>query len=250
MRYKLTIAYDGSAFHGWQEQTAEDGAPLRTVQGVVRSTLQQVIGQPLTLIGASRTDTGVHAVGQVAHFDADLRIPLDRLPMAINSRLPNDVEIREAVIVDNDFDAISGAKEKQYRYRIWNSTHRPLALRHTVYHCWLNLDLDRMRDAAGRLIGTHDFESFANTAHGRTTTVRTITDCRVEPGDDPELHVIVAGTGFLYNMVRIIVGTLIEVGRGHWEPDHVDALLAEPDRAKAGPTIEPGGLCLEWIRYD
>ena len=250
MRYRLTIAYDGAGFHGWQEQTAPDGGPLRTVQGVVRQTLQEVLGQPLTLIGASRTDTGVHAIGQVAHFDADCRIPLDRLAMAINSRLPNDVEVLEAKQAHDTFDAISGAQEKQYRYRLWNSTRRPLAIRHTVYHCWLELDRDRMSDAAGRLVGTHDFESFANTHHGRTSTVRTITQCRVEAGPEPELHVVVAGTGFLYNMVRIIVGTLIEVGRGHWEPSYIDELLANPDRQNAGPTIEPNGLCLEWIRYD
>lgn len=275
MRYKLTIAYDGSQFHGWQEQNPPDAEPLRTVQGVVREALTQVARQPIEVIGASRTDTGVHATGQVAHFDAELSIPIDRLPLAINSRLPEDVEIRGAEIVDKTFDAISGARDKQYRYRIWNAAQRPLGLRHQVYHCWLKLDPDRMNDAASRLIGEHDFEGFTNAGHGRVSTVRTIFDCRVEthpfepqavthdhagaadaeaghlaPGSPGrELHVVVSGNGFLYNMVRIIVGTLVEVGRGHRAPRYIDELLAHPDRQQSGPTAPPNGLCLEWIRY-
>jgi tRNA pseudouridine38-40 synthase len=248
-RYKLTIAYDGSGFHGWQEQVAVQGPALRTVQGVMRQTLQRVLGQPIELTGASRTDTGVHARGQVAHFDADTPIPLSRLAKAINARLPDDVEVRQVEPVDRSFHAIRGAVDKQYRYRIWASQQRPLGLRHMVYHWWGPLELKPMQDAAARLIGEHDFAAFANAGHGRTSTVRRIFDCRVVTAQPPQVDLVVRGNGFLYNMVRIITGTLIEIGRGHWPPDRVDALLESGDRQQAGPTVPPNGLCLEWIEY-
>lgn len=266
MRYRLTIAYDGSRYHGWQEQRGPDGSPrVPTVQTAVRQALQHLARQPVTLHGASRTDTGVHALGQVAHFDADhLTVPIDRLPRAVNSRLPDDIEVRDAAIVDEAFDAISGARDKQYRYRLWNSERRPLAYRHTVYHCWTPLRVDAMRAAAAALVGEHDFAAFTNAGHGRLSTVRTLHACDVERhpltgsvGDEPppapgrgELHVVVRGNGFLYNMVRIIAGTLVEVGRGRFDADHVRRLLTEGDRRLAGPTLPPQGLCLEWIRYD
>jgi len=249
-RYRLSIAYDGSNFHGWQEQVPPGQPPLRTVQGVVREALQHVLRQPITLRGASRTDTGVHAMGQVAHFDADdVRVPLERLPMAINSRLPGDVEIRAAEPVGDDFDAVTGAVDKQYRYRLWNATRRPLGLRHMVHHFWEPLNVEAMNDAAGRLVGQHDFAAFTNAGHGRLTTVREVFACTVEQGPDPEVHIVIRGGGFLYNMVRIIAGTLVEVGRGHWPAEYVDEVLRGADRQKAGPTLPPNGLCLEWIRY-
>lgn len=266
MRYRLTIAYDGTRYHGWQEQIGPDGTPLvPTVQTAVRQAIQHIARQPITLHGASRTDTGVHAIGQVAHFDADhLTVPIDRLPRAINSRLPEDIEVRDARLADAGFDAISGARDKQYRYRLWNTERRPLAYRHTVYHCWTPLDAEAMRAAAAELVGEHDFAGFTNAGHGRVSTVRTLFACGVErhaltgsAGGDAnaaqghaELHIVVRGNGFLYNMVRIIAGTLVEVGRGRFDVEHVRGLLAEGDRHRAGPTLPPQGLCLEWIRYE
>ncbi len=250
MRHKLTIAYDGSQFHGWQEQRPPEGLPVRTVQGVVRQTCQQVFGQPIELVGASRTDTGVHALGQVAHLDADTSVPPGRMALAITSRLPEDVEVRSVEIAPPDFDAISDAKRKQYRYRIWADEHRPLTLRHCVYHWWAPLDVRLMNDAAMRLVGEHDFAGFANANHNRATTVRTVYDCHIEdlPGS-PEIHIVIQGDGFLYHMVRIIAGTLLEVARGHRRPSYVDQLLAESDRQQSGPTLPPQGLVLEWIKY-
>jgi len=248
-RYMLTIAYDGTAFHGWQKQTPPECEPLRTVAGVVEDALRHVLRQPLDLVGASRTDAGVHAQGQVAHFDADTSIPLEKIASAVNSRLPNDVEIRSAQIAPARFDAISDATSKQYRYRIFNTAQRPLDKRHTVYHCWTPLDITLMSDAAARLVGTHDFEGFAAAHHGRTTTVRTVLRCEVLTTDAPEVHIVVEGTGFLYNMVRIIAGTLVEVGRGRFTPDVVDRILQSHDRRQAGPTLPPQGLCLEWIKH-
>ena len=248
MRYRLTIAYDGTAFHGWQRQVRVDGSELRTVQGAVAEAIVQAVQQPVRLQGASRTDAGVHAVGQVAHFDAETRIPTERLPDAINARLADDVEVLEARVVPTTFDACSDAVEKQYRYRLWNTRRRPLGLRHMVYHCWTSLDIDRMQTAATMLIGEHDFAAFAATGHGRESTVRTVTGCDVQVRE-PEVQIVVRGDGFLYNMVRIIAGTLVEVGRARFEPAHIQTLLAERRRELAGPTLPPQGLCLEWIRY-
>ncbi len=253
-RYKMTIAYDGSGFHGWQKQVigGVDDTTVRTVGGVVESTLQRVLGQPITLVGASRTDAGVHARGQVAHCDVrDCRVPPERMALAINSRLPRDVEVISAEPVGPEFHAIRGVESKQYRYRIFHSEQRPLEKRAFVYHYWHKLDVSRMQDAAARLIGEHDVAGFAAASHGRATTVRTIHDCRIEQtGDrDREIHIVVEGNGFLYHMVRIISGTLIDVGRGRFEPDVIDRVLASGDRSQAGVTLPPNGLWLEWIRY-
>jgi tRNA pseudouridine38-40 synthase len=264
-RYKLTVAYDGSAFHGWQKQQPPDQPWPRTVQGELEHTLMHVLRQPsaeIDLLGASRTDTGVHAVGQVCHFNSTTTIPVERLCMAINSRLPDDIEARHAEVVDKGFDAIRDATDKQYRYRILNAPHRALGLRKLVYREWKPLDLDAMRDAAARLIGTHDVHGFAAAAHGRTTTVRTIHDCQVEQHPLPvgylatdrerpgrELHVVISGNGFLYHMVRIVAGTLLDIGLGRMPPSRIDEVLATRDRRRAGPTLPPHGLCLEWINY-
>jgi tRNA pseudouridine38-40 synthase len=257
-RYLLTIAYDGTDFHGWQAQARpahQEGPDLRTVQGVMQHALALSLGQPVLLQGASRTDAGVHALGQRAHFDAQTRIPLERLALAINARLPPDVDVRAAQCVPDDFDAVRHAVSKQYRYRFRLGTHRPLLARRHVHHVFVPVEPEPMRQAAVKLVGEHDFAAFAAADHDRLTTIRTIHDCRVEiaEGSDPlagrELHLVVSGSGFLYNMVRIIAGTLLEIGRGRWTPDRIDQLLADPRRQLAGPTAPPQGLCLEWIRY-
>ncbi|MCE9590048.1 MAG: tRNA pseudouridine(38-40) synthase TruA [Planctomycetes bacterium] len=248
-RYKLTIAYDGTLFHGWQKQEPAGVEPLRTVQGVVEQAVLRTMQQQLNVVGASRTDAGVHALGQTAQFDAATRIPLERMADAINSRLPEDVEVRRAEFAPPGFDAISGARSKQYRYRLFMSKLRPLDRRHYVYHCWTPLDVGRMNDAARRMIGEHDFLGFAAASHDRITTVRTIHDCRVEAVGD-EVQVVVSGSGFLYNMVRIITGTLVEVGRGRFGPEVVDLVLRTRERREAGPTMPPTGLWLEWVKYE
>lgn len=269
-RYKLTVTYDGSGFRGWQRQNPPNAPAPRTVCGVMEEAMQRALQQPVTLVGASRTDAGVHALGQVAHFDAATPIPVERLALAINARLPEDVQIQKVEAAAADFDAIAGARAKQYRYRIWNSRHKPLGVRHLFWHCWYEFDLARMQEAARRVVGEHDFEGFAAADHDRMTTVRTVFDCRVEvgacgggeeggagaaspvpflPGGSQVLDIVVQGSGFLYNMVRIIAGTLVEIGRGHDEPELVDRVLATRDRRLAGPTLPPHGLYLEWIRY-
>jgi tRNA pseudouridine38-40 synthase len=229
----------------------------------------------------------------VAQFDAATPIPVERLANAINSRLPEDIEIIRAELAEPDFDAISQAKSKQYRYRVFNALRRPVHLRHYVHHCWWALDLRKMTQAAQRLLGEHDFAGFSAADHNRLTTIRTVHDCRVEVVDVPkvqspesrvregeapaeprmsessgcesqvtshksqvagvegerEIQIVVSGSGFLYNMVRIIAGTLLEVGRGAMPPEKVDEILATGNRQLAGPTLPPQGLWLEWIRY-
>lgn len=248
-RYRLTLAYDGAQFHGWQRQTTPQGQVLRTVQGVVEQALQRLCGQPIHVIGASRTDAGVHARGQVAHFDAVCRVPVENLAHALTGRVPRDVDILDARIAPPDFHAIRDAKRKEYRYTIHNTRRRPLWLRTRALHFWEPLDERRMNDAAARLVGEHDFAGFASAGHGRESTVRTIHACSVERIDQT-VTIIVQGNGFLYNMVRILGGTLVEIGRGHCNPERIDQALASGNRADAGPTLPAEGLCLEWIQYD
>jgi len=247
-RYRMKIAYDGSQFHGWQRQEPPDGPPLRTVQGEIEQILTRLLRQPIVTCGASRTDAGVHALGQVAHFDAACPIPKERLAEAINGRMPDDIDVISVDPVSSDFDAIRDVVNKEYCYRLHNTVRKPLVERHCVYHCWTTIDSDRMHEAAQQLIGEHDFAGFAAADHGRTTTVRTIHECRVQRNGD-DVRIYVSGDGFLYNMVRIIAGTLVEIGRGRFEPSVIEDVLNSKDRRQAGPTLPATGLCLQWIRY-
>jgi tRNA pseudouridine38-40 synthase len=247
-RFLLTLAYDGHAFHGWQRQLPPDRPPLRTVQGELEATLKTVLKQPIRTLGASRTDARVHATGQRVQFDATTRIPPERLGKAINDRLPDDMELRQLQVVPDNFDVIGGVVSKQYRYRIFNADHRPLAIRHMVYHCWYDLDVERMKAAAQRLVGTYDVAGFAAAGHGRQNTARTIHRLEVIP-NAPEIQLFFEGSGFLWHQVRIMAGTLVEVGRGKFAIEHMDRIRETADRREAGPTLPPEGLSLEWIQY-
>ncbi len=252
-RYRLIVAYDGTDFHGWQKQEPPDEEPLRTVQGELETVVQQVVREPVNVIGASRTDSGVHAHGQVAVFTAALSIPPSKMVRAINSRLPADVQVLRARFVHHKFSPISDALSKGYRYRIAHSGQigapAPLFDRNIVTFAPYVLDADRMNEAARQVIGKHDFASFTRRHHGRECTVRTVHDCTVTATNSRRLRIDVSGDGFLYNMVRIIAGTLVEVGRGRIEPDAIPEILAARDRAAAGPTLPPEGLCLMWVKY-
>lgn len=333
-RYKLTIAYDGTDFCGWQKQEPpEDGSVrpervesraegrliLRTVQNTVEQAVREVVREEVQLVGASRTDAGVHAGGrfpdggpggQVAAFTCSQSAPEGRgwpeergtepLVRAVNARLPDDVLVLDAVVVDDAFDPIADCAAKGYSYAIHVSQRRALWDRRYVTHLWHELDLARMRAAATHIVGEHDFESFAAAGHGRQNTTRTVFTCEVcelgageacsgfsplpagstdlrsqlsdpgprtqgprAPGPGPSsplpiahcplptqrFRIDVSGNGFLYNMVRIIAGTLVEVGRGRSEPGSIPEILAARDRRRAGPTLPPEGLRLEWIRY-
>lgn len=254
-RIKLTVAYEGTLFHGWQKQEPPPPAePLRTVQAVLEQAVREVVREPITILGASRTDAGVHAKAQCAAFTcADLRIPLHKLPRAINSRLPDDVQVRKAELAIDDFDPIKHCLAKGYRYRIAHGGPRrslpPLFPRRLVYATWHQLDPELMNEAARGFLGEHDFVSFAQLNHGRESTVRTIHQCKVDAPSHSRCQIDVAGNGFLYNMVRIIAGTLAEVGRGKIKPEAIAEIIAARDRTAAGPTLPPEGLCLMWIKY-
>lgn len=252
-RYRLLIAYDGTDFHGWQRQEPPDREPLRTVQGVLEEAVAVVTGSRVPVVGASRTDAGVHAIGQVAAFTSETRVPVEKLPLAINARLPADVRVRAAELAHDGFDPISDCVSKCYRYTIRHSDRglggEDLFVRRTIWNTWHRLDADAMRSTAAALVGTHDFAAFAQVNHGRESTVRTIHGCTVL-SPSPGLAVLeVAGSGFLYNMVRIIAGTLVEAGRGKLGAEDVRRALATGDRTVTGPTLPPHGLRLEWVRY-
>ena len=257
-RYKLTIAYRGTRYHGWQAQAASDtytgdpppaGEGIPTVQESLQRALGQVVGHPVTLSGSSRTDAGVHAKGQVAHFDTPaVQIPQEGLRRAVNSRLPPDILIRTIEPVPDAFDAIRSTDTKRYQFFVWNDKDRPVFFSDLAWHRWQYLDVPKMARAAAHFVGTHDFVSFARPGHMRDSTVRTVHACDVS-WRRPKLVIGVEGSGFLWNMVRIMVGTLVEVGLGRHEPDAVRDMLLARDRRAAGPTAPPHGLYLQWIRF-
>ena len=255
-RYQLTIAYDGTNFNGWQKQKPGGAVrltPLRTVQAVVEQAVREVVHERVGLIGASRTDSGVHAIGQVAAFSTESPIPPERMAMAINSRLPDDVQVREAIVVHDDFDPIQHCVSKGYRYRLKHGKRGvimpPLFDRFYVYWMPHLLCVDRMQEAAAHFVGNHDFASVTKAGHGRESTVRTIHECSMTIEDEHHCHMDVSGDGFLYNMVRIIAGTLVAVGRGHFEPGEIPEIIEACDRRAAGPTLPSHGLSLQWIEY-
>jgi tRNA pseudouridine38-40 synthase len=256
-RYKLTVAYRGTAYHGWQFQqpsatwkgpipSRADGIP--TVQSVLRQALIRVVRHDVTVVGSSRTDAGVHAKGQVAHFDTDKgQIPVEALRRSANYQLPDDVLIRAVEPVGREFDAILSTTSKRYQYAIWNAVDRDPLLAGQAWHRWQPLDVAAMAAAAGRFVGTHDFKTFCRPGHGRVTTVRTVYGCDVSCRP-PRVVIGVEGAGFLWHMVRIMVGTLVEVGLGKHRPEAIDGMLAARDRRAAGGTAPPHGLYLQWVR--
>ena len=243
---KLVIGYDGTDFHGWQTQPG-----VRTVQEELEQVISRAVRHPAQIVGASRTDSGVHARGQTAHLRTTCSIPTRSLRRAIACRLSPDVTVVDVSEVPPDFHATRDAQGKLYRYTMYNTGHHPVEQMATRYawHMWHTLDFERMRAAAALLVGRHDFAGFANKGSPRETTVRTIDRINIWRRYE-RVFVDVEGGGFLYNQVRIIVGTLVEIGRGHWPPERITEILASGDRAYAGPTAPPEGLCLEWVRYD
>ena len=241
---KLIVAYDGSNYHGWQIQ-----APgLPTVQGILKSIIQHVVRHPIILHGTSRTDARVHAAGQVANFHTDCDLPAERIRLAINSRCPPDIVIRYASQVPEDFHAGFRVKSKLYRYRIYNASDRPVELVNKCYHFWRDLDVEKMNQAAQLLQGQHDFAAFASSPDRRATTERQLFRCAVY-GHANEVIIEIEGDGFLYNMVRNIVGTLLEIGRGRWPVQRIAEILASRDRQQAGPTAPAPGLTLMWVKF-
>ena len=240
---KLTISYDGSEYHGWQIQPG-----LKTIQGVLTEAIENLVGSKVRVFGTSRTDAGVSALGQVALVQIDSPIPTENLAKAITHRLPDDIVITEAVEVPPDFDLIGAVKSKLYRYTIYTGPVRPVL---RIRHCWhlpVKLDTAAMSEAGKILVGKKDFKSFASADDRREDSVRTIFRCDVT-AEDKWVYVDVEGDGFLYNMVRNIVGTLVEVGTGRWNAEKMNETLEAKDRTTAGPIAPAAGLCLMWIKY-
>ncbi len=242
---KLTLAYDGTDYHGWQVQ-ARDRGP--TVQGMLEEAWHRLTGERVRVTGAGRTDAGVHALGQVAHLATNSRIPADRVPHALNSVLPPDIVVGEAVEVDAGFHARFGATGKTYTYRIWNHPFPDPFTRRYAWHIPYPLDLTAMQQAAGALVGTHDFRALCATGSPVRNYVRTVFACAVAQ-QEQLLSITISGNGFLYNMVRIIVGTLVEVGRGKLNEGALAAAIRSGRREDAGPTAPPHGLFLVRVDY-
>lgn len=242
-RIRLTVAYDGTDYCGWQIQ--KNGI---TVEEVLNRALSRLTGEAITVIGASRTDAGVHAQGNVAVFDTDTRIPPDRLIYALNTLLPEDVVAVKSEEVPAGWHPRKCVSVKTYEYRILNRELPDPVRRRDTYFVSFPLDLERMREAAGYLIGEHDFKSFCSAQTAVKDTVRTIYDLDIRKEGDI-ITIRVRGNGFLYNMVRIIAGTLAGVGRGYFEPEEVKQMLEEKDRTKSGVTAPPQGLTLMEIEY-
>jgi len=240
----ITLEYDGTNYSGWQIQK---NTP-HTIQQILQEALTVINKSPAEITGAGRTDAGVHALGQVANFNLDVSIPVERIPVAINSLLPRDIVCKNAQEVPEDFHARFDARGKKYRYRIYNQLLPSAFLRNYAYHYKHKLDLSIMKKAAGYLVGTHDFKAFQASGSPITDTVRTIYRIEVIK-KKPEIWLEVSGNGFLYNMVRIIAGTLIEAARGNIRLEDLEKILLSRDRKQAGFTAPAHGLTLVEVYY-
>lgn len=244
--YKLTLAYDGSRFAGWQWQPDR-----RTVQATLEEMLSKVTGETIRVAAASRTDAGVHALGQVVSFTSETRLAPHTLWRALNARAPEDVYVVDVAPAPEGFHATRDSVCKRYRYVIQDGVHRDVFSRHQAWRVWARLDVPGMADAAERLRGRHDFASFQTSGSERLTTVRTVQDITVRrPETNPDqVEVEVQADGFLYNMVRNFVGTLVAIGKHRQTVDWIDEVLAARDRRRAGMTAPPQGLFLLWVQH-
>jgi tRNA pseudouridine38-40 synthase len=242
-RYKIEIAYDGTHYCGWQIQP--NGI---TVEEVINKKLSELLKEEIHVIGASRTDSGVHAFGNVAVFDSETKIPGDKISYALNQRLPKDIVVQSSCQVADDFHPRYCDTRKTYEYQIYNAKfENPLYSRYSHF-VFLPLDIEAMQKAADIIKGEHDFKSFCSSRGQQLTTVREIYELNISK-EGNMIKIKINGNGFLYNMVRIIVGTLIKVGLGVYPPEYVQEILDAKDRTKAGPKVPAKGLALVEIEY-
>lgn len=240
---KLTLEYDGTNYYGWQKQKG-----MKTIQGELEEALFLVTKEPCEVTGSSRTDAGVHAKGFVANFKTNSRVPPERFREALNIKLPNDIVVIKSEKVEDDFHARYCAKGKTYEYYILNDQVPSALMRNQVYHYKYDLDIEAMKEGAKQFIGTHDFAAFKTQGSSVKGTIRTIFDVKVEK-TEKIIKISVSGDGFLYNMVRIIVGTLINVGRGKIPSSSISHIIAQKDRTLAGDCVPPNGLLLKEVYY-
>lgn len=242
MRVKIKVAYDGTAYHGWQIQKNGD-----TIEAQLNRHLSKLLGEKIQVIGASRTDSGVHALCNIAVFDTNTRMPAGKISYAMNQRLPEDIRIQESVQVADDFHPRKCKSIKTYEYKIWRGEFPMPTQRLYSHFMYTPVNVELMREAAAYLEGKHDFKSFCSMDSQAESTVRTI--YKIELIEDGNmLKIRISGSGFLYNMVRIIVGTLIEFGRGKYPTEKMPEILEACDRQQAGPTMPAKGLTL--VQYD
>ena len=240
----LRLKYDGSRYHGWQVQKNDI-----TVCQTMEEALEKVCGHPVKLVGCGRTDAGVHALRYCANFKSDCRIPPDRLPLAINSRLPADIAVTDAVEAPEAFNAIGSCIKKEYIYKIHNSNIRDPFLEKRVCFYPQHLNMELMQAAAKAFEGTHDFRAVRSEGTQTKTTVRTVYWCRAEKEGDI-ITVSICANGFLYNMCRAMVGTMVYASYGKLLPEEIPALLEKGDRRLTGPTMPPQGLYLNRVWYE
>ena len=245
MRIKLTVEYDGSGYAGWQRQ--KNGL---SVQQVVEEAIEKATGAKTVIHAAGRTDAGVHALGQVVHFDTETTIPPQKISYALNTFLPEDIRIASSCEVSEDFHARYSAKAKTYVYTFYNAEHASALYRNLSAHARGEIDIDAMKKAAEKIVGTHDFASFCASGSEVDTTIRTVYSLEIIEHEPPFISLKITGNGFLYNMVRIIAGVLLDVGRGRLSSEDVADIIAAKDRRKASATAPACGLVLKEIYYD
>ncbi|MBQ2801449.1 MAG: tRNA pseudouridine(38-40) synthase TruA [Lachnospiraceae bacterium] len=242
-RIFLQIAYDGTNYHGFQVQPNAE-----TIEGVLNRELSRILKEDITVIGASRTDAGVHAFGNVAVFDTNAKIPGEKVAYALNVSLPEDIKIQHSMEVAPDFHPRYQETVKTYEYKIYNAKFPSPQHRLYEHFTYYKMDVERMQAAANYLIGEHDFKSFCSIHAEVESTVRTIYDIKVTKKEEV-ITIRITGNGFLYNMVRIIAGTLMDAGQAFWEPEHMKEILEAKERSRAGNTAPAKGLTLVKIKY-
>ena len=240
---KLIIEYDGKGFNGWQKQ------PDRlNIQGEIEKAISEITGEKIDLIASGRTDRGVHSLGQTANFKTNSNIPIEKIPIAINSKLKKSIIIKDAEEVSEKFHSRYSVKSKTYRYTINNSKYGSAIYRNIEFHFSQKLDVEKMNEAIKYFEGEHDFKAFKASGTSSKSSVRTIYKAGVFKEDD-RIFIELTGNGFLYNMVRIIAGTILEVGLGKITPQEIIDIIESKDRAKAGKTLPANGLCLMKVEY-
>lgn len=242
---KLVIEYDGKEFNGWQKQPDK-----LNIQGTIEKAIESITGEQVDLTASGRTDRGVHALGQVANFKTNSNIPIEKMAIAINSNLKKSIRIISAEEVDDKFHSRLTCKRKTYRYIINNSEYGTAIYRNLETHIPLKLDAGKMQEAVKYFEGEHDFKAFRASGTSSKSSVRTIYNAEVKQMPDERIFIELTGNGFLYNMVRIIAGTLVEVGLGKIQPSEIENIIKSKNREMAGKTLSPQGLYLVKVEYE
>lgn len=241
---KLVIEYDGRGFNGWQKQPNK-----LNIQGEIENAIFQITGEKVDLIASGRTDAGVHSLGQTANFKTNSNIPIEKMAIAINSKLKRSIRIQNAEEVEERFHSRYSVKSKRYRYTINNSEFGSAIYRDMEYHFPIKLDIDKMKKAAKYFEGEHDFKAFKASGTSSKSSVRKIYKAEVIKAENNRIYIELTGNGFLYNMVRIIAGTLVDVGTGKILPEEIPEIIEAGERIRAGKTLPPNGLCLMEVIY-